>query len=104
MSVDAAAVACARRVSYSEVLRVPQFRAVFLAQLLSLLGDRAAAVALAVLVYDRSGSPVLTATVFALTFCRTCSRPHSPRSSTGSPGAQFSSSAIWSGYRWCWPC
>ncbi len=68
MSVDAAAVACQRRVSYSEVLRVPQFRAVFLAQLLSMLGDRAAAVALAVLVYDRSGSPVLTATVFALTF------------------------------------
>lgn len=57
-----------RRAGYVDVLRAREFRWVFIAQLLSLVGDRAAAVALAVLVFDRSRSPVLTATVFALTF------------------------------------
>ncbi len=63
-----ATAALERRVGYREVLAVREFRALFLAQLLSLLGDRAAAVALAVLVYERSQSPLLSATVFGLTF------------------------------------
>lgn len=50
------------------MLRVRQFRGLFAAQLLSLIGDRAAAVALAVLVYERSRSPLLAAIVFGLTF------------------------------------
>jgi len=57
-----------RRVPYTEVLAVRQFRALLTAQLLSLIGDRAAAVALTVLVYERSRSPLLSALVFGLTF------------------------------------
>ena len=57
-----------RRVSYAEVLRVRQFQALIAAQLLSLIGDRAAAVALTVLVYERSQSPLLAAIIFGLTF------------------------------------
>ena len=60
--------AAERRATYREVLAVRQFRALFVAQLLSLVGDRAAAVALGVLVYERSRSPLLAATVFGLTF------------------------------------
>lgn len=57
-----------RRVPYTEVLRVRQFQALLAAQLLSLVGDRAAAVALTVLVYERSNSPLLAAIIFGLTF------------------------------------
>ncbi len=57
-----------RRVTYVEVLRVRQFQALIAAQLLSLIGDRAAAVALTVLVYERSRSPLLAAIIFGLTF------------------------------------
>lgn len=57
-----------RRVPYTEVLRVRQFQALLAAQLLSLIGDRAAAVALTVLVYERSESPLLAAVIFGLTF------------------------------------
>ncbi|MDP9436888.1 MAG: MFS transporter, partial [Actinomycetota bacterium] len=68
LSAQGPVTAGGRAVPYGEVLAVREFRAVFSAQVLSLLGDRAAAVALAVLVYDRSGSPLLSASVFALTF------------------------------------
>lgn len=40
----------------------------WLAQLVSLVGDQLARVALAVLVFDRTGSPLLTGLVYALTF------------------------------------
>ncbi|MFL6075849.1 MAG: MFS transporter [Mycobacteriales bacterium] len=45
-----------------------EYRAVWLAQVLSLFGDRLARIALTVLVYDRTGSPLLTALVYAATF------------------------------------
>src|SRR5439155_6873741 len=45
-----------------------EFRALWLARGLSLLGDQLARVAIAVLVYDRTNSPALTAITYALTF------------------------------------
>lgn len=45
---------------------MPEFRWLFAADLLSLLGDQVARVALAVLVYQRSGSPLLTALTYVL--------------------------------------
>jgi MFS family permease len=45
-----------------------EFRALWLARGLSLLGDQLARVAIAVLVYDRTNSPALTAVTYALTF------------------------------------
>src|ERR1700712_716707 len=50
------------------VLAVPEFRGLFTAHLLSLLGDQLARVALAVLVFSRTGSALLTALVYALGF------------------------------------
>jgi diguanylate cyclase (GGDEF)-like protein len=51
--------------SLLKVLRVREFRGLFAAHLLSLLGDRMATVAISVLVYSRSGSLLLTATAYA---------------------------------------
>ncbi|WP_342776147.1 MFS transporter [Nonomuraea terrae] len=56
------------RVTYREVIAVREFRALWFGQGLSLLGDQLAQVALAVLVYDRTGSPLATAAVYALTY------------------------------------
>lgn len=53
---------------YRSVLRVPEFRAVFAAHLLSLLGVVVAEISLTVLVYDLTGSPLLSALTFALGF------------------------------------
>jgi predicted MFS family arabinose efflux permease len=50
------------------VLAVPGFRAVWLAELLSVAGDQLARVALAVLVYGRTGSASWSALTYALTF------------------------------------
>lgn len=47
---------------------VREFRAIFAAHVLSILGTVLAAVALAVLVYRQTGSPVLTGLIFALTY------------------------------------
>ncbi|GAA2215557.1 MFS transporter [Nonomuraea monospora] len=58
----------ARQVTYREVIAVKEFRALWYGQGLSLLGDQLAQVALAVLVYDRTGSPLATAAVYALTY------------------------------------
>ena len=57
-----------RPASFGDALRVSEFRAIFTAQLLSELGDQLARVALAVLVYRASDSPLLTALAYALTF------------------------------------
>jgi predicted MFS family arabinose efflux permease len=48
--------------------RSREFRALYAAELQSIIGDQLARVALAVLVYRRSGSPALTSLVFALSF------------------------------------
>jgi len=50
------------------VLGLPEFRALALAGLLSAAGDQLARVALSVLVYQRTSSPLLTALTYALTF------------------------------------
>ncbi|HEY0636663.1 MAG TPA: MFS transporter [Pseudonocardiaceae bacterium] len=57
-----------RAARYRDVFAVPEFRALFGAQLLSVVGDQFARVALAVLVYDKTGSATLTALTYALTF------------------------------------
>jgi len=57
-----------RRASYREVLAVGEFRWLAAAQVLSFLGDQFAQVAIAILVYGRTGSPLLTAVTYALTY------------------------------------
>ncbi|MFC5747705.1 MFS transporter [Actinomadura rugatobispora] len=54
--------------TYREVFAVGEFRALWLAQALSFVGDQLAQVALAVLVYERTNSPLLTALTYALTY------------------------------------
>ncbi|MEV5411356.1 MFS transporter [Thermopolyspora sp. NPDC052614] len=54
--------------SYREVIALREFRALWFAQGLSLLGDQFAQVALGVLVYQRTESPLATAAVYALTY------------------------------------
>jgi MFS family permease len=53
---------------FRDVFAEPQFRALWVAQLLSVLGDQVARVALAVLVYTETASAGLTALTYALTF------------------------------------
>ncbi|MFC6880243.1 MULTISPECIES: MFS transporter [Actinomadura] len=54
--------------TYREVFAVGEFRALWLAQALSFVGDQLAQVALAVLVYQRTESALLTALAYALTY------------------------------------
>ncbi|MCP2337473.1 MFS transporter [Actinomadura rupiterrae] len=54
--------------TYREVFAVGEFRALWLAQALSFIGDQLAQVALAVLVYQRTGSALFTALTYALTY------------------------------------
>jgi MFS family permease len=60
-----------RQATYGEVIAIREFRALWYGQSLSLLGDQLAQVALAVLVYDRTRSPLATAAVYALTYLPT---------------------------------
>jgi MFS family permease len=55
----------ARRPSYRDVFAVSEFRALWLSYVLSAAGDRLALVALTILVYARSKSPLLAAVTFA---------------------------------------
>ncbi|WP_129306505.1 MFS transporter [Streptomyces sp. L2] len=57
-----------RSAGYARVLAVPEFRAVFAAHVLSMLGLIVSEIALSVLVYDLTGSPLLSALTFALGF------------------------------------
>src|SRR5258708_795459 len=56
------------RASYRDVLGVGEFRSIFVADIVSMLGTIVAAVALTVLVYERTRSPALAALVMALSF------------------------------------
>jgi predicted MFS family arabinose efflux permease len=56
------------RASYRDVLGVGEFRSIFAADIVSMLGTIVAAVALTVLVYERTHSPALAALVMALSF------------------------------------
>jgi MFS family permease len=55
-------------VRYRDALAVPEFRALFAAYSISILGSVVSAVALTVLVYERTGSPFLSSLTFALGF------------------------------------
>lgn len=57
-----------RPATYRAVFTVAEFRAVFLADLVSLIGDQIAAVAIAVLLYERSGSPLVAALGYATAY------------------------------------
>jgi MFS family permease len=57
-----------QRVSLSSALKVREFRALWMAELLSTIGDQVARVSLAVLVFHDTGSAVLTGLTFALTY------------------------------------
>ncbi|MFC4062724.1 MFS transporter [Planomonospora corallina] len=57
-----------RRATYGEVLAIGEFRALWAGQALSLLGDQLSRVALSVLVFERTESPLATAAVYALTY------------------------------------
>src|SRR5215470_18903300 len=57
-----------RAASYRAVFAVREFRILWWAQVLSYLGDQIAQVAIAVLVYTKTGSPWLTALAYALTY------------------------------------
>ncbi|MCC5580243.1 MFS transporter [Microtetraspora sp. AC03309] len=54
--------------TYGEVIAIGEFRALWLGQGMSLLGDQLAQVALAILVYNRTQSALATASVYALTY------------------------------------
>src|SRR5215471_15466530 len=56
------------RVGYGDALRSHEFRALFVSQAVTIGGTSVAAVALAVLVYDRTGSAFLSSLTFALGF------------------------------------
>lgn len=57
-----------QQATYREVFASGEFRALWLAQALSWIGDQLAQVALAVLVYTKTESPLLTALTYALTY------------------------------------
>jgi MFS family permease len=54
--------------SYREVFAIGEFRALYAAQVQSYVGDQFAQVAIAILVFDRTHSPFLTALAYALTY------------------------------------
>jgi predicted MFS family arabinose efflux permease len=56
------------RVGYGAALRSREFRAILTSQLVSVCGTSVAAVALTILVYRRTGSPLLASLTFALGF------------------------------------
>jgi predicted MFS family arabinose efflux permease len=56
------------RVGYGAALRSREFRALLVSQLVSVCGTSVAAVALTILVYQRTGSPLLASLTFALGF------------------------------------
>jgi MFS family permease len=65
--VSALAEVAVERATYHDVFAVAEFRALWLAQLLSVTGDQLARVALTVLVYDRTRSALLAAVTYAVT-------------------------------------
>jgi hypothetical protein len=64
----AVSASSARPPSFRAVFAHPEFRALWLSYVLSAGGDRVALVALTLLVYDRSKSPLLAAITFAAGF------------------------------------
>ena len=58
----------AGKATFRDIFAVAEFRALWLAQLLSVAGDQLARVAMTVLVYDRTRSALWTAVTYAVTF------------------------------------
>jgi hypothetical protein len=65
LRVDAASPA---RVTYGSVLRIREFQALFLSQGLSLMGDQVARIAIALLVFDRTGSAFAASATYAASY------------------------------------
>jgi MFS family permease len=65
---EADAAPGAGKATFAEVFGVTEFRALWLAQLLSVAGDQLARVAMTILVYDRTHSALLTAATYAVSF------------------------------------
>src|SRR5487761_1341000 len=55
----------AAKATFGDVFRQPEFRALWFSEILSVVGDRLALVALTLYVYDKTGSPLLTAATYA---------------------------------------
>ena len=68
MTTTAEAAPAPARATYGGLLRHGEFRALFLAQVVSMLGTMVAEVALTVLVFQRTGSPALAALTFTVGF------------------------------------
>jgi MFS family permease len=64
----AASTAAPERPTFGDIFAVGEFRAIWLAQLLSVAGDQLARVAMTVLVYDRTHSALWTALTYAVSF------------------------------------
>ena len=58
----------AKAATFREVFADSEFRAIWLAELASIAGEQFARVALTVLVYQRTGSPLLTALTYAASY------------------------------------
>jgi MFS family permease len=58
----------ARPARYSDIFGIAEFRALYASYVISMLGDVIAAVALTVLVYERTGSSALAAATFSISF------------------------------------
>jgi MFS family permease len=56
------------RVTFRDVFADGEFRAIWLAEFASIAGDQFARVALTVIVFERTGSPLLTALTYAVTY------------------------------------
>ena len=63
------AIPAPSRATFGEVFAITEFRALWLAQVLSVAGDQLARVALTLLVYERTHSPLLAANVTAASSC-----------------------------------
>src|SRR3954447_18219901 len=57
-----------RRVTFRDVLANREFRAMYIAQALSVVGDQLARIAVAILVFNRSHSALLTGVTYAITY------------------------------------
>src|SRR4051812_20001127 len=60
--------AAMRRVTFGDVLANREFRAMYVAQALSVVGDQLARIAIALLVFNRSDSALLTALSFGISY------------------------------------
>ena len=74
--------------SFRQLFAVREYTAIFLASFLSVLGDQMATIALTVVVYERSGSPLQAHWRTRWCTCRGWLRARCwQRSRTGGPGA-----------------